>query len=217
MDAVADFGVRVRNALGMQAPVHGTPGLAAVIGPEDARRRDGDEQPVRMLWVLEDRVQAHPAGAWCPIGPGRMFAQPGELTPALAAVGGFEEGGIFHAGVDGIRIAQGWFQVPDALEFPGPRFAVVPEVGARCPFVDELVAHRLPGLPPVVRTLDQLSEPAGRLGCVQPVRISRRPLDVVNLPPRKVRPVDLPLLALWIRCQDECALVRPYQSPYSAH
>src|SRR5579864_2757087 len=84
-------------------------------------------------------------------------------------------------------------------------------------FVGELVADRLPGLAAIIRPLDQLTEPAGRLREVDPVRVDRRSLEVVNVPARKVGPGDIPLLTPVIRRQDKRPLVRPDQNPNSAH
>src|SRR3712207_8324361 len=50
--------------------------------------------------------------------------------------------------------------------------------------------HRLPRLAAVVRPLHDLSVPAGRLGCVDAVRIRWRALDVVDLPPAEMRALD---------------------------
>ena len=88
--------------------------------------------------------------------------QAGKLLPRLPAVGRPEQRGVFDPGVDGVGIGQRGLEVPDALEFPGMRRAVVPLVRAGDALVDELVADRFPGLAAVVRALNQLSEPAAR-------------------------------------------------------
>src|SRR5437588_2804836 len=198
MDTVADRRIRIGDAVGMEAAVDRLPRLAVVVAPKSAGRRDGGEEPLWILRILDDRVQAHATGARRPVGRRLVLAQAGELLPALAAIGCAEEGGILDAGVDRVRIIEGRFEVPNPLELERPRRAVIPLVGARLALVDELVPNRLPGLAAVVRTLDQLSEPAGRLRCIQPVRVDWRPLDVVHLPAAKVGPVDLPTLALAI-------------------
>src|SRR5439155_8972499 len=133
----------------------------------------------------------HPAGAWLPFGPGAVIAQSGEFLPVLSAVSRAEQGGVFHAGVRGIRIGQRWFEMPDALELPGVRRAVVPQVRAGGAVVDELVADRLPRLAAVVGPLDHLAEPAAGLRRVQPVRVGRRALQVVDLPALEVGAVDV--------------------------
>src|SRR5690606_6177791 len=79
------------------------------------------------------------------------------------------------------------------------------------------VADRLPRRAAVVRTLDHLAEPAARLRRVQPARVGRRALQVVDLPAREVRPADLPPIAPAVRRQDECALARADENPYPAH
>src|SRR5205823_3630053 len=102
----------------------------------------------------------------------------------LPAVGGAEEGSVFHPGVDRVGVGQGRLQVPDPLELPrvlrpveelvrGERLAL-----AAGGLVDELVAlaHRhaawtglrsapgsFPGLAAVAGALDDLPEPAARL------------------------------------------------------
>src|SRR5256886_6292370 len=162
-------------------------------------------------------MEAHAAGPRCPVGRGAVLAESGELLPALAAVGGAEERGVFRAGVDRVRIGKGRFEVPDSLELEGARPSVIPFMRAGLAVVGELALHRLPGLAPVVRALDNLAEPAGVLRRVEPVRISRRALDVVDLPAGEVRTADVPLLALRVRCHDERALVRANQYPNPAH
>ena len=126
--------------------------------------------------------------------------------PVLPAVGRAEQGGVFDAGVDGVRIGQRRLEMPDALELPGMLRAVVPLVrgerlagfGGRV--VDELVAlalghavgrrgrlaGRCPRLIPcfaaVIGALNDLPEPAAGLRRIQPVRIGRRALEVIDLP-----------------------------------
>src|ERR1700730_14430020 len=107
--------------------------------------------------------------------------------------------------------------MPDALELPGVRLAVVPHVRAGDAVVHELVAHGIPRLATVVGALDHLPEPAAGLRRIQPVRVNGRALQMVDLPTPKVRAADLPPLALAVRCQDERALPCTHQNPYSAH
>ena len=83
---VADLGIRVGQlVLGVEAAVHRPPRLAGVIGPEYARRRDGDEDPLRMAPVQHDRVQAHPAGARLPEVSLRA-AQPRQFLPGFPSI-----------------------------------------------------------------------------------------------------------------------------------
>ena len=146
-----------------------------------------------------------------------MATESGQLLPGLAAVGRAEQRGVFDAGVDHVRIGRRWFEMPDPLELPWVRRAVVPLVSARDAVVGELVAHRLPAPATVVRSLNHLPEPAGGLRRVQPIRIRGRSLEVVDLPARKVGAADVPPFALPVRRQDEGALACANQYPYLAH
>src|SRR5215210_8830389 len=95
--------------------------------------------------------------------------------------------------------------------------AVVPLVRAGDTVVDELVPYRVPRSAPVVGTLHRLPEPPAGLRGIEPVRINRRALEVVHLPPREVGTTDVPPLALLIRCQHERALARTNQNPHATH
>src|SRR5262249_40047757 len=94
---------------------------------------------------------------------------------------------------------------------------VVPLVRAGDAIVHELVTHWLPRLATVVGALDQLPEPAAGLRRIQPIRVSRRTLEVVDLPARKVGATDVPPFALGVRRQDERALTCTNQYSYSTH
>src|SRR3982074_3405085 len=91
------------------------------------------------------------------------IAQTGEFLPTLAGVGGAEDCRVFNAGEDGVRIIQGRFEVPDALEFPRMLRTVIPFVGADGPFINKFIVYGFPSLAAVVRTLNQLAEPAAAL------------------------------------------------------
>src|SRR5579862_871730 len=107
--------------------------------------------------------------------------------------------------------------MPDALKLPGMGRAVIPLMRAGYTVVDELVAHGLPRFSSVVRALHHLTEPAARLRSVQPIRIRRRSLHVVNFPAGKVRAADVPICALAIRRQHKCPFSRAHQYSYLAH
>src|SRR5258706_11367820 len=111
-----------------------------------------------------------------------MVPQSGELLPGLAAVGRPEQGGIFHSGVDRIRIGERRFQVPDPFKLPGMRSSVVPLMSARDAIVRELVVHWFPGLAAIVRALDHLPEPSAALRRINTIRVRGRTLHVINLP-----------------------------------
>src|ERR1019366_5328968 len=112
------------------------------------------------------------------------------------------------------------FEMANALELPWFLRAVVPLVrgqgfaGLRRTVVNELVAcgrrhragfghffasGRLPGFAAVVGALNDLPEPAAGLRGIQPVRVNRRSLDVVQLPAREMRTADVPAFALAVR------------------
>src|SRR5437016_939434 len=118
VNAVADLGSRIGHGDGVQSLVDRPPRLAGIIGTEGARSRDGDKDPAGYVRIEKNGVQAHPTGAWRPMRPRPVAAESGEFLPILPAVSSAEHGGIFHAGVNGIRIGQGWLEVPDPLELP---------------------------------------------------------------------------------------------------
>ena len=151
------------------------------------------------------------------VRPRPVATQSRQFLPVLPAIGRLEDGGILDPRIHVVGIGQRRLEMPDALELPWMGRPVVPLMRAGHPVVDELVSDRLPGLAAIVRTLDELSEPAAALGGIQPIRISRRPLEVINLPASEMRPVHLPFLAFPVRFQRERAFARTDQHPYSAH
>src|SRR5262245_35543984 len=107
--------------------------------------------------------------------------------------------------------------MPDALELPRMRRAVVPLVRARNAIVGELVADRLPRLAAVAAALHGLAEPVARLRGVDAIGIDRRALQMVELPSAELRGADLPAVALAVRREDECAFARTHEQSYSTH
>src|SRR5207248_9803954 len=108
--------------------------------------------------------------------------------------------------------------MPDPLELPWMLCAVVPLVRARDAVVNEFVtfahrhtlrsccrsaARRVPGFSAVIGALNNLSKPGAVLRRIEPVRINRRPFDMINFPARKTRPVHFPVFPLLLRCQDD--------------
>src|SRR5262249_24196269 len=160
-------GAFLGDAARLQAFVDGVPRGAGVVGAEGAGGGDGDVHAVRVRWIEEDGVQAHAAGAGLALRPAAVLTQALELIPGLPAVGGFEERGVFHAGVVGIGIGERRLEMPDALDLPGARRAVVPLVRAGHAGVGEVVADGLPVLSAVVGALNLLAEPACALTCVE--------------------------------------------------
>src|SRR5882762_1500298 len=151
------------------------------------------------------------------MGPCAMAAESGKLQPRLSSIGCAEYCGVLHPRVYGIRIAERRFKVPDPLEFPRVRRAVVPLMSAGNAVVNKFVTYRLPRLAPVIRALDLLPKPAAGLRCIQPVGINGRAFQMVNFPASKERAADNPPLPLPIRRQDESTFPRTHQHPYSAH
>src|SRR5262249_28490011 len=146
-----------------------------------------------------------------------VSAQAGKLGPRMPTVGGAEERGVLGPGVDGIGVRERWLQVPDALEFPRVRGAVIPLVRASLALVGELVADQSPRLAAVLGALDLLAEPAARLGGIDAVGIGGRAFEVVDFPAREMRALHRPRLARTIGAQDERALTCPHQNPHTAH
>src|SRR4051812_30831294 len=160
--------------------------------------------------------------------------------PTLAAVGRAEQRGVFHARINHIRVVQRRLNVPNALEFPWMLRAVVPLMrrdwlaGLRRDVIHEFIAltfgpalrclelvgaaaRREPGFAAVVGPLDHLAEPTAGLRGVQPIRVSRRPLHVVNLPPAKERLADLPFLAFAVARKDKRTFFRADQDANGGH
>src|SRR4029077_224982 len=133
--------------LGFQSAVDGPPGLAGIVAAERAGGRDGDENPVGVAGIQNDRVQAHSSGSWLPLWPRAVAAQGGQVLPVLSAVARTEQRGVLHARVHRVRIAKRRLQVPDALELPRMLRAVVKLVrgqrlaGSRGCVVHEFVAR----------------------------------------------------------------------------
>src|SRR5262252_3925329 len=131
--------------------------------------------------------------------------------------------------------------MPDTLELPRMLRAVVELMGrerfARLSrgIVDKLVAfpfrrsagtrgrlagrssRLVPGFAAIVGALDDLPEPAAGLGCVDAVRIGGRSFQVIHLPSREVRTVNLPVFAFAIGGQNKCAFARAYKNPDFTH
>src|SRR5207247_4008184 len=138
----------------------------------------------------------HSTGAGLPLRPRTVAAQPGEFLPRLTAVRSPEQSSVFHTSVDCVRIGQRWFEMPDSLELPRVRRAIVPLMRADFALIRELVTYRLPCLAAVVGALHHLPRPAARLRRIQPVQFDGRALQMVDLPAAKVGAAHIPFLAL---------------------
>src|SRR5690606_12800708 len=93
-----------------------------------AGRRDRDVEALRVRRVDDDGVKAEAARPGLPQGGRRVRAQAVEFLPGGAAVGAPEERRVLAAGVDRVGIVERGLEVPDPLELPGVRRAVVPLV-----------------------------------------------------------------------------------------
>ena len=69
MHAVADFGIRVGDALGVQPAVGRLPGLAAIVAAEHPRGRYRNEDALSVGRVDNHGMQAHPSRPRLPRGP----------------------------------------------------------------------------------------------------------------------------------------------------
>src|SRR6187402_114065 len=160
MDAVAHLRVLIRNVLRPEAAVDRLPGLASIVRAEGARGGDGNEDALRICGIDEDGVETHAAGARLPGRARAMVAQAGELAPGVAAILGVKERCVLRTGVKCLRAGERWLQVPDTLELPRVRRAVVPLVRSGDAVVEEFVADRVPGKTTVIRPLHHLPKPA---------------------------------------------------------
>src|SRR5690606_15027315 len=126
-------------------------------------------------------------------------------------------GGVLDTGIDCLRVGQRRLQVPHPLELPGMRGAVVPLVRSRHAVILELVAYRFPAPAAVARMLDELAEPTTRLRGPDAVGVDRGALEVVDLPPREMGPLDLPVLARGVGGDHERPLAGSYQDADTGH
>src|SRR6185295_6966436 len=107
--------------------------------------------------------------------------------------------------------------MPDSLEFPGVRRAVVPLMRAWDAVVQESVTDWLPSFPAVIGTLYQLPKPSAVLRGIKPLRVNGRSLQMEYLPGRKNGASNLPLFAHCIGSGNECPFARPRQYAYAGH
>src|SRR5262249_57197407 len=105
-----------------------------------------------------------------------------------------------------IGIAQRWLEMPDALELPRVRRAVVPLMCARNAVVHELAVDRFPRLAAVVRALNQLPEPGRALRAIDAVPIGGPTLSGGDFPTAEMGAPHFPPVALAVRRQHQRAL-----------
>ena len=103
MGAVADLRRRRTGGDVRQALVARLPGLAAVIGAEDADGGDADPHAARVGRVDQDSMQAQAPAARTPLFPRGVPGQAADLFPGEPAVAADEQAGLVHACVERIR------------------------------------------------------------------------------------------------------------------
>src|ERR1051325_7268898 len=128
MHAMSNFRCWIRKKLRMQTAINWFPGFTAVVCAKRAGSGYRDGNSVRIFRIKKNRVQTHAARAWLPFRTGIAAAQSGQFMPGFPAILRFEQRGVFHAGINMIRIVKRRFQMPDPLESPGILCAVVPLV-----------------------------------------------------------------------------------------
>src|SRR5690242_2604706 len=134
-------------------------------------------------------METHAAGARLPKVALRA-PQARQLPPGLGAVRSPEEGRIFDPGVNRIRVGQGWFEMPDPLEFPRVLGAIIPLMGSRIALVVEVFADCFPSFAAVIRALNDLAKPAACLRGINSVWINRRTFEVIHFPACKMWAAD---------------------------
>ena len=77
--------------------------------------------------------------------------------------------------------------MPDTLELPRMRTAVIPLVRPGYAVVEEIVTDSLPIDAAIAGTLDDLAVPTGILGGVDAVGVRGRTFQMVDLPAREMR------------------------------
>ena len=81
------------------------PGEPVVVAAVHPACRDGDVHALGICRVEQDGVQAQTTGARIPLAALRVVVQALHQRPALAAVGGLEQGSRLHAGIKHARLA----------------------------------------------------------------------------------------------------------------
>jgi len=191
------------------SPCHRAPRLATVIATEDAgadmatKMRSGSLGSTMIVCRHIPLLRL----------PGRsrpVAAEPRHLAPAPAAVAERKERRVLHAGEDAVRIGQRGSRCQTRANStdgacrrttggcPGRRRS-----GTR--------SRPAPGDTSIVGALDELPEPACGLRRVDPVRVGRRALHVVDLPAREVRAGDVPVVPAAVGRQREGAFPRADQ------
>ena len=148
-------------------------------------------------------MQAHSAGARLPARARIMTPQARNLLPGLARIVGPEQSCILHAGVKRVGGEERRFDMPDTLELPGVRRAVIPLVRSGQTIVGKMIVDHGPTPAAILRALHDLPEPAGALRGIEPVWMERRSFDVKNLPTGKMWTGNRPPVAAPIARENE--------------
>ena len=88
--------------------------------------------------------------------------------------------------------------MPDPLEFPRMRCAIIPLMRAGNAIISKLVARRFPGFPAIVGALDHLPEPTAGLRGVDSIGIDGRTFEMVDFPSAKVGTGDIPMFTVGV-------------------
>ena len=175
---------------------------------------------IRPGWLGSSRIVCRhiPPAPGCQERRRVVAAQPGQLLPGLAAVGRTEQRGVLDAGVDRVRDRSATAR--GARPARTPTGAGVPSYH-RCVPVGPSYTNLLPTasqvLPPSLERWITCPNQLARLRGVQPIRIGRRSLEVVDLPAPEVGPADVPLLPRAVRRRERTRPSRPDQDSYPAH
>ena len=103
--AVADFSRRIGHELRVHPAIDRRPRLPGVLRAKRAGGGDGNEYPLGIRRIDENRMETQSARARLPVGTGAVLAQARELLPVLTAVGRTKHRRVFDAGVDRVGIA----------------------------------------------------------------------------------------------------------------
>ncbi len=232
MHAVPDLRVRIGNVLRTQTAIDRLPGLPAIIAPERARGRDGNEDALRIFRIEQNGVQTHSARARLPFRAGAMFAQTGEFLPGRRrhrsirkaprlpplrrrGSGSLNDGSRCQTRLNSHGCCVPSYHMCVSRARHRKRTCCSRPWACRRAWssVRPPPARLGPGLPAIIRALDDLPKPGARLRSVDPVRIHRRTLEVINFPAGKMRPVDLPLS----RLPSDVRTNAPFRVPTRSH
>jgi len=88
--------------------------------------------------------------------------------------------------------------MPHPLKFPRVLGSVIPLMGANFAFVFKFVADGLLGLAAVIRALNELAEPTGRLRSINAIGVDGRAFGVTHFPTWEMWDAYVPFFTLFI-------------------